>query len=95
MILERQPKESSLPSKSMQKDVCDQHVHVDASSNGSGDDGHIIQNEKYFIAKVRALNSEDFAPLPQSKTSKTHNKKEELFSRDFSLVIELSYYLYH
>ncbi|XP_059444017.1 SH3 domain-containing protein 2 isoform X1 [Corylus avellana] len=52
MILEKQLKESSLPSERMWRDVYDQQVHENIDSNRSGDHEHTIQNEQYFIAKA-------------------------------------------
>ncbi|KAL4654853.1 hypothetical protein ACB092_01G410500 [Castanea dentata] len=52
MILEKQPKESSLHSERMKGDVYNQQVHEDINSNVSVDHGHINQNEEYFIAKA-------------------------------------------
>ncbi|KAG6636345.1 hypothetical protein CIPAW_11G105100 [Carya illinoinensis] len=52
MILEKPPKEVSLPSERMQGDVHDQHVHENMKSTGSGNHGLIVQNEKFFNAKV-------------------------------------------
>lgn len=57
MILEKQPKESSLHSERMMGDVYNQQVHENINSNVSVDHGHINQNEEYFIAKVISLNS--------------------------------------
>ncbi|XP_042949988.1 SH3 domain-containing protein 1 isoform X2 [Carya illinoinensis] len=52
MILEKPPKEVSLPSERMQGDVHDQHVHENMKSTGSGNHGLIVQNEKFFNAKA-------------------------------------------
>lgn len=57
MILEKPPEEFSLPSERMQRDVYDQHVRENIKSTGSGNHGPIVQNEKFFNAKVRPLNS--------------------------------------
>lgn len=80
MILEKQLKESSLPSERMWRDVYDQQVHENIDSNTSGDHGHTIQNENYFIAKVRLLNSQDFVPLPKRPTLKKNKKELEMES---------------
>lgn len=65
MILEKPPKEFSLPSERMQRDVYDQHVHENIKSTGSGNRGPIVQNENFFIAKVRPFELLDFiSPAP-------------------------------
>jgi hypothetical protein len=92
MILEKQLKESSLPPERMWTDVYDQQVHENIDSNRSGDHGHTIQNEKYFIAKVRPLNSQDFIPPPKHPTLE---KKKNWRWREFSLLSELLYDCHH
>ena len=77
MILEKQPKESSLHSERMKGDVYNQQVHENINSNVSDDHGHINQNEEYFIAKVISLNS--------LRISSSHLLKYP-FYRDFFLV---------
>ncbi|KAG6633793.1 SH3 domain-containing protein 2-like [Carya illinoinensis] len=52
ITLEKQPKEFSLPSEIMQREVYHQYVRDNIDSNGSGSHGPIIQNEKFFIAKA-------------------------------------------
>ncbi|KAF5477918.1 hypothetical protein F2P56_004525 [Juglans regia] len=52
MILEKPPKEFSLPSERMQRDVYDQHVRERIKSTGSSNHGPIVQNEKFFNAKA-------------------------------------------
>lgn len=77
MILEKQPKESSLHSERMKGDVYNQQVHENINSNVSDDHGHINQNEEYFIAKVISLNS--------LRISSSHLLKYP-FYRDFFLL---------
>ncbi|XP_035550165.1 SH3 domain-containing protein 1-like isoform X1 [Juglans regia] len=52
ITLEKQPKEFSLPSEIMQREVYHRYVRENIDSNGSGGHGPIIQNEKFFIAKA-------------------------------------------
>ncbi|XP_040990588.1 SH3 domain-containing protein 1-like isoform X2 [Juglans microcarpa x Juglans regia] len=52
ITLEKQPKEFSLPSEIMQREVYHQYVRENIDSNGSGGHGPIIQNKKFFIAKA-------------------------------------------
>lgn len=80
MILEKQPKESSLHSERMMGDVYNQQVHENINSNVSVDHGHINQNEDYFIAKVISLKS--------LRISSSHLLKYP-FYRDFFFLLHI------
>jgi hypothetical protein len=95
MVLEKQLKESSLPSERMWRDVYDQQVHENIDSNRSGGHEHSIQNEQYFIAKVRPSELSAFHPSSQAPHSERRKNEPAMESfiadKSFSALSELLY----